>query len=868
MSAEFFAFRRRLALVVSLCLGALAAPLSLFAQDTSAPDVDEEQIDSTGLVWAAKVYGNQLYTYDGKTWTPVANALNSHAEFRGMATAPDGAVVAVWVVPGEGMAVTRHTGSSSTLLGAETGVEKSTPQLIHPKADSKGQVWLSGTFPTVYRTDGKGGIAVARAFTTEDFRSREQKRMLDNGVYNPIHCEEDGLGRMWVWSGTIGSLITPHGKNPNLDSSASLHSVFLFSDKGVEEREDLGAIKGADVYDIIRFDDRHMLVSDSENGVYKLDIESGKTESLPGSQPWELRNAHELFVNGADIYAIDNFRNSLWRWSGQQWTQLAPEIEKSTITDFPRRWLPVKDGVIVQAFAHETWFAPASGPARPLTWKSDFPIPQMEAIVQLKDGSFSILGNDVLMFRRQRASQFFHCGLPDSTSDVSSPRIVELDPEVAWLNAGHMWMIAKKEPNVLREWDGKAWVPHPIPNNGRGNVMLNDDQQGMIWVYNYDGSASVFDPAKNQWWPSSGFDNCLAATKGQPVHLQHIWRGPYPRYSSDKQRIAYYADIQQAIHYFDGSTWRVYKSPDISGWPGNNDFSPPWFDAKDKLCVSSRGGNTMWQCDDSGKWASVPYVAHPSDEYDPPQSPKRQLSPTQQAYLGQNPNTARTDSLGGLWFTNGGKLYRCVFNQTVPVFAPEEVTPFASNPALLGVDVDPNGNVFINVFAGETRRYLIRAKHASPQTTIALKQLDEDSYSVTFDPHCDGRVQFGWQLDDDPFAVSPGSTVTVHHLTNGPHTVRAFAIDDQLNMDASPAVAHFEVKVDAEKQTAALIAQLMGTDDAGRKEAVQVLAREPEVSLPALQKAKATANENQLWWINVALQEAQKKQASAAGQAK
>ena len=38
----------------------------------------------------------------------------------------------------------------------------------------------------------------------------------------------------------------------------------------------------------------------------------------------------------------------------------------------------VKDGVIVQAFAHETWFAPVSGPARPLTWKSDFPIPQLE----------------------------------------------------------------------------------------------------------------------------------------------------------------------------------------------------------------------------------------------------------------------------------------------------------------------------------------------------------------------------------------------------------------------------------------------------------------------------------------------------------
>ena len=274
----------------------------------------------------------------------------------------------------------------------------------------------------------------------------------------------------------------------------------------------------------------------------------------------------------------------------------------------------------------------------------------------------------------------------------------------------------------------------------------------------------------------------------------------------------------------------------------------------------------MWQYDDQGKWSSVPFVAHPSDDYDPPTIPQHELSPLQKTSVAQNPNAARTDNTGSLWFTGGGKLYRCISDQWVSIFAPGEVTPFGSNPALLRVDVDGQGNAFINAFAGETHRYLVRAKRPPPQTTITLKQVDEDSFSATFDPHSDGTVKFRWQLDDNTWNASDSSTITLHHLTNGPHTIRAISIDDQLNMDTSLAIAHCEVKIDPDKQTASLIAQLLSSDDALRKEAVEVLAREPNASLPALLKAKATATGDQLWWIQVAVQEAERKQASAAGQ--
>ena len=80
-----------------------------------------------------------------------------------------------------------------------------------------------------------------------------------------------------------------------------------------------------------------------------------------------------------------------------------------------------------------------------------------------------------------------------------------------------------------------------------------------------------------------------------------------------------------------------------------------------------------------------------------------------------------------------------------------------------------------------------------------------------------------------------------------------------------PAVAHCEINIDADKQIASLIAQLTSPDYDLRKEAVQILARESKLSLPALLKAKTTATEDQLWWIEATLQEIENKRPAKAG---
>ena len=85
--------------------------------------------------------------------------------------------------------------------------------------------------------------------------------------------------------------------------------------------------------------------------------------------------------------------------------------------------------------------------------------------------------------------------------------------------------------------------------------------------------------------------------------------------------------------------------------------------------------------------------------------------------------------------------------------------------------------------------------------------------------------------------------------------MEARSFDPALQTDAVPAGLTFEIHLDAPAQVARYVAQLAGPDYARRKAAVIALARQPGVALPALQAARAGANESHRWWIDAAWQQ-------------
>jgi hypothetical protein len=90
-------------------------------------------------------------------------------------------------------------------------------------------------------------------------------------------------------------------------------------------------------------------------------------------------------------------------------------------------------------------------------------------------------------------------------------------------------------------------------------------------------------------------------------------------------------------------------------------------------------------------------------------------------------------------------------------------------------------------------------------------------------------------------------------------TIEARAIDERLNVSATPAQAAFDITIEPERQIAGYVAKLENGDSSERTRAITALQRQPAIALRALRTARATANDDQRWWIDAAIQEMERQ---------
>lgn len=90
-------------------------------------------------------------------------------------------------------------------------------------------------------------------------------------------------------------------------------------------------------------------------------------------------------------------------------------------------------------------------------------------------------------------------------------------------------------------------------------------------------------------------------------------------------------------------------------------------------------------------------------------------------------------------------------------------------------------------------------------------------------------------------------------------TIEARAIDERLNVSATPAQAAFDITIEPERQIAGYVAKLENGDSSERTRAITALQRQPAIALRALRTARETANDDQRWWIDAAIQEMERQ---------
>ncbi len=572
----------------------LMAGVSAFALEPPPPYFEDAAQDAKGIVWAySRAEYDQIYRYDGTTWDARGAPFESqhNAMPAKVVRMTDGAVACVWRYEDHALAVTRHLGNESTLLGTCPGEISAAGLQTTPFADSKNRLWITGNFPKIYRADGKGGVKLMHEIVPAEFRNPANARQ----GYNDIHTAEDGHGRIWAWS------------DPKASNWASLSGVLVFTGDKIEMRDPCASLKGAHLLTLAKADATHMWMTVADDGVYKVDIDTLALERTTEPAPKALCCVHELHVVGNDLYAVEDLpqvQDELWRLRNGTWTKVLAHLDIHSNSWMPRSWLPIKEGLLIGTFGSGPWFLPNEGEPAQFTWRSGFTMEDFHAMARFADGSFFGLG---------RGAEIFHGPLTLPPHESENARVVEIEPDRGWVYAstGHIWMIPRNPPLVLKEWDGTKWIPHDFPVGTKYAGGINEDDQGRLWMYSQ--GPLIYTPATGQWQNFPKTDDAYLAFKDHPVRFLDDRELLTPQYSADGKRIIYHLGAAY-IRYYDGTAWHQYNRDAIMGKKdGDNAVGAPWFDEKGKAHVNLRN-NMSFVLNDDGTWAEIPRVEHfPTD---------------------------------------------------------------------------------------------------------------------------------------------------------------------------------------------------------------------------------------------------------------
>ncbi len=824
----------------------LAAASAAVALEPPPPYFEDAAQDRAGCLWAfSRAEYGRVYRFDGRQWEEQAAPADAlaHAMPAKVAVMADGSVACLWRIDDQTLAVTRHLGrEKARLVGTCAGRIEGSGLQTTPLADSHNRLWITGKFPQVYRVDD-AGVHLAHEVTPEEL---DAPKLAKQG-YNEIQAVEDGLGRVWVWSGPMAS------------NWATLRGVLVLDGEKAERRDPCATLKkGAKILTLARADERHLWMSVRSDGVYRLDVESLALERLPDPAPDALCCVHEMFVAGSDLYAVEHDTGApasppeiLWRWRDGTWQQVLPELDTHFNAWYSRPWLPVNEGLLVGAYAAGPWFIPRQGPPAPLSWRSGFPVEDVRTLTRLPDGTFFAIGH---------SAKIFHGALSLPPRDQENPRIVPVNSESGWTPDadGRPWIVLRDSPGALSGWDGEKWAAYPIPGAEKMFRVTTPlaDAEGRLWVDTSNGERKthVLDTRTGQWRNFADTQTAYLELRDHPPHFPpNPLFAVDPQYGADGRRIAFRRDVG-SILYYDGAAWQRFERRQITGKTDDSALGPPWFDADGRLCVNLRDKTTRRRSDD-GQWSEVPFQSRfPTDIWSENSGNNRAVHPEPpEGCVTAEPDSIVQDNLGTYWLTWQGELYRAVPGHCAKVFVPGESSPFHTERKMRAVYVDNRGNALLGTTMAGTQNFLLKPRSAPPRTTVAVVPIAADAVQVRFKVESALPVETRWQLDDGPWQVSRDNPLTLSGLANGKHRLRATSHDAELQAEGRPAETAFEIRIDPARQIADLVAGLADPDYARRKSSVDALALQPDLAVPALRAARQTADADRRWWIDATL---------------
>ncbi|MEO8205902.1 MAG: hypothetical protein ABI615_06945 [Chthoniobacterales bacterium] len=832
-------------LVIAFCLLAFEVATVAATFDPPCNYFNSAAQDDTGILWTSN-YSNadQIYSFDGKQWRTIPAPFPpsiSKAMPISMKKMPNGSVTCIWRLSEDHAAVTTHRGTESKLLAQFAAKIPQYELKSTPLADSKNQLWITGNSANIYRINPDG---TSQTYTIKAEELKEPKNAAHG--WNPVNAMEDGAGRIWLWT------------RGGADNWASLRNVLLFDGEKMEPRSISGIKDGSSFLALTRKDNQHLYAGIMNGGLYEIDTNTFEAKQMLMPEVKKCLCLENIFMVDQDLFVVASLHvnPTLWRLRDGKWSSLIENLNR--YSDFERPVYPV-DRSFIFADKFSSWFIPENGPSIDLSWRSGFPMENLKGIFQFADGNFFALGNALFYGKLSFAPQ------------APLARIAEFKMNADWvLDAkGEAWFVLNPGKNVLyRQQEGDAIAyPVPSPLDSVQIAGIEPDTKGRIWlVPNYQPPAGgYFDSVSNKWHLFPTIEEAFASAKNDPPQFVGTRLGDYdPIY--DRGHIAFRGNW--SLSYYDGAKWQKWKSSEIIPGAKHTPVGKPFFNEDGQLCLNVQ--SSTWKLE-NGDWKKVPF------ENRFPDDPWGNIAPTVQEKDGvrvaavagprsiplqlpsndltNSPSSLARDNQGNYWFIWNNELYKCVDGACIRIFEKREHNPFSSSLHLQRVFVDRYGNTFFSTASSASRWFMVYPGATTPKTNIAIKTISTDSRYIQFHSNLGESPLYRWKLDDGSWQQTGEDHITLNYLSNGSHTIKAFAQDETSHLSALPAEKSFKITIDIEKQLLTLLAALSANDFSKREAAVNSLAQQAPIALPALKKARQSAMPNTRWWIDAAIQE-------------
>ena len=705
--------------------------------------------------------------------------------------------------------------------------------------DSKGNLWVTDAGLNIYRyTGGKRTLI-------HTIIGGEMNRAGDLAKCRPVSIMEDGRGRMWFWSDAL-----MHG-----EPDGAIKGVLIWDGDAVTHHPVLTNAPDGEISVIYKVNPDALWLAARDAGVYSINLDTLEASPVMPPAPDAFRTVQKIFSNGDDLYVVaggmaemgsDGTTGALWRRRAGAWSNVINGIDMGWHpADVGNRdWLAAADGLWLGSYGLGGWFLPKEGAPRPIDWRVNSPLHQIDRWLQMGDGRIAALqfGQGGISIR---PASLLAAPLADS-----GIKIMQMDRPMVGTGGGLIFHFLSRE-NSLGVWDGRQWQSHPLPKSfSWSDYETVADSFNRLWWIHLSYSTPdptpgwIFDPAAGKFEKFESYQAALEAQLPRAAKFS-LANDPYfaPKFSGDG-RICF-EDRYWKLYYYNGHKWKVWQKHEIG--PLSKQTVSPFFDKHGILTIALDKG--PWQFSDLDGWHLKPDAAAAPT---PPGSAEASAPLPSLAFV---PDSVVLDRLGTRWFTHDGQLYRAGFGLVSGWFKPGEPQPFVDGSRLQEVLIDKNGGAYVRTDTTGGKGY-VYLPAAAPMPRAGL-QTDDAPDGVVLRLSAPGfpDARYSWRIDGGPWSEAASNTlVSLDMVAKGIHHVQVLAIGDHLQTDGLPTEAVVEVRGDPAAQIQKWIAQLDDTEYSRREAAVAALVRVPDLARPALEKALKQKGSGDHWWLEAAVQ--------------